>query len=200
MKKWMMVLSGMTMLMSLFLVGCGDDNSSSPTTPGLESGTAAIEGQLVADVGTQFAQLTTAIAQSTAAGSPTVYPVSGATVELLQNGTVIATSITDEYGRFQFTNLAPGDYEVRTVAQDGSVARYHVTVSADQTLTVYGRVMSGDCLWSQELGPHWDDMPQGRHWGSGFAGASPGQGCWHDGTQWCDPVGTGPHGPHYGNP
>lgn len=194
MKNFMIILFGI-LLLSGVLVGCSDDESSSPTSPGSGSGTAAIEGQLVADVGTQFAKLTTAANQSAAAGSPTVYPVSGATVELLQNGAVIAATTTDEYGRFQFANLAAGDYEVRTTAQDGTVANYHVFVNADQTMTVYGRVMSGECLWAQEPGSCWNDMPQGSHWGGGFAGASPGQGCWHDGTQWCDPVGTGPHGP-----
>jgi len=198
MKKYMQLLIGIILISSLLLTGCGDNSSSSPTAVAPAGGTGNIEGQLVADAGTQFAKLSPTLSQHGADEDPgTVYPLSGVTVELLQNGTVVATTTTDEYGRFRFINLAPGDYEVRTVSNDGSVAHYHVYVNADQTLSVYGRAISGDCLWSQEPGPHWDDMPHGLHWGDGFCGASPGPGYWHNGQEWCEPQGSGPHGPRW---
>ncbi len=181
---------GMLLIGMLLLGGCSD---SSPTQA---AGSGAIEGQLVADVGVAFAKLSTS-ATPRYVGDVPVYPVSGATVELLKDGVMIATTTTDEYGRFQFTGLAAGNYEVRTTANDGSVAHYQVFVDADQTITVYGRVMSGECYWGQENGPHWNDMPNGPHWGNGFHGASPGPGYWHDGQTWCEPHGTGPHGPHH---
>lgn len=129
--------------------------------------------------------------------SDTVYPLSGVTVELFQNGTVVAMTTTDAYGRFQFTNLSPGDYEIRVVSRDGSGTHYHVSLNADQTMTIYGMVMPGGWRWEHEIGPHWDDMPYGSYWGNGFCGASPGAGYWHDGQEWHGP-GTMPHhGPHH---
>ncbi len=180
------------LVVAMFLVvGCSD---SSPTNPAANS---ILHGQLVAETGVQFAKLAATVTPRDAGDSPSpVYPVSGATVELLRDGVVIATTTTDEYGRFQFTGLAAGNYEVRTTAGDGSVAHYQVFVDANQTVTVYGRAVSGDCYWDQEYGLHWEDMPYGRHWGNGFQGVSPGPGYWYDGQTWCEPQGTGPHGPH----
>jgi hypothetical protein len=176
----------------LLVGGCGDSSSITSTSSGV------IEGQLVADSGTEFAKLSTSqIPRDARDSSSPVYPVSGVTIELLQDGIVIATTTTDEYGRFRFTGLEPGNYEVRTPAIDGSAAHYHVFVDANQTITVYGRVMSGDCLWSHENGPHWQYMSQGRHWSEGFCGASPGPGYWHDGQSWCESQGSGSHGSHH---
>ncbi len=196
MKVLFSVSIGMVLIGMLLVGGCSD---SSPTQAAAGSGT--IEGQLVADSGVTFAKLSTSPTPRDT-GDSSVYPVSGATVELLQDGVVIATTTTDEYGRFQFTGLAEGNYEVRTTANDGSVAHYQVFVNADQTITVYGRVMVGECYWGQENGPHWDDMPNGPHWGAGFHGTSPGTGYWHDGQGWCGPQGSGsqgsdPHRPHH---
>lgn len=192
MKALFTLTVGMLLIGMLLLGGCGD---SSPTQA---SGSGVIEGQLVAESGTEFAKVNTALLTRDVGNLPApVYPVSGATVELLQDGVVIATTTTDEYGRFRFTNMEPGDYEVRTIANDGSVARYHVFVDGSQTVTVYGRVVSGECYWDHEYGPHWDEMPYGRHWGEGFPGAAPGPGYWHDGQTWCGPQGSGPHGPHH---
>ncbi|GAK52543.1 hypothetical protein U14_03794 [Candidatus Moduliflexus flocculans] len=175
--------------------GCSSNDSSSPSAPvTLSAGNGQLEGQLVADAGTQFSKVFLA---AQAAPASSVYPLSGVTVELLQNGQVVATTVTDEYGRFQFVALAAGDYDVRAVAPDGAVVHDHVTVTPNQTVAVFGRVMSGDCLWSEELGPRWDDMPRGDHWGQGFQGAAPGTGYWHDGQTWCDPQGSGPHGPRW---
>ena len=47
-------------------------------------------------------------------------PVSGVTVQLLQNGVVIATTTTDGTGHYLFDNLIPGTYQVRFIAPDGS--------------------------------------------------------------------------------
>lgn len=196
---------GAVFIMGILLTGCRSDNASAPTSVVLETGTARIEGQLVADAGIQFAKRSSELIQDAAAPSGPVYPISGATVELLQNGNVIATTTTDEYGRFQFSDLEPGEYNVRVVSDDGAVAHDRVSVSANQTMTVYGRVLPGECLWDQEYGPHWEDMPHGPYWGEEFRGASPGQGYWHNGERWCEPQsgtpqGTGPHGssgPHH---
>jgi hypothetical protein len=191
MKTFLAFTFGMLLIGILLLGGCSD---SSPTQA---SGSGVIEGQLVAESGTEFAKVSSALLTRDVASSiAPVYPVSGATVELLQDGVVIATTTTDEYGRFRFTGLEVGNYEVRTTANDGSVARYHVFVDTDQTVTVYGRVVSGECDWNHEYGPHWDEMPYGRHWGDGFPGAAPGPGYWHNGQGWCEPQGSGPHGPH----
>ncbi len=176
---------------SLIAGGCSND-SSSPSAPAtLSSGNGQMEGQLVADAGTQFSN---AFLAAQTATSSSVYPLSGVTVELLQNGAVVATTVTDEYGRFHFLDLPAGEYAVRAVASDGTVIHQHVSVTPNQTVAVYGRVMSGECLWSEESGSRWNEMPQGNHWGDGFQGAAPGSGYWHDGQTWCDPQGSGPHG------
>ena len=191
--KKVLSLSFVLLLISaaFVFVGCSSDSSTSPASP--VSGIASIEGQFVADAGVDVT--TRSLRAANASG--TVYPVSGATVELIQNGAVLATTTTDEYGRFQFTDLATGEYDVRMLSDGEAVAHYHAVVAADQTLTVYGRVVDGDCLWDGEYCSNWSEMTQGTHWGNGFQGASPGSGYWHDGQQWCD--GTGPHGSGNGN-
>ena len=171
--------------------GCGSENSSSSSPTAISAGNGHLEGQLVADTGAQFSSAVLA-AQTTSSSS--VYPLSGVTVELLQNNQVIATTVTDEYGRFHFLNLPAGEYDVRAVGQDGAVIHDHITVTPNQTVAVFGRVMSGDCLWAEEYGTRWEEMSQGGHWGNGFEGAAPDAGYWHDGESWCD--GSGPHGPH----
>lgn len=195
MKTYLQLFLGAVLITGLLLTGCGDNNSSSPTIP--VSGTGSIEGQLVANTGTQLAKRSFPLSQHANEASETVYPLSGTPVELVQNGTIVTTTTTDEYGRFHFFNLAAGEYDVRVVANDGSLAHYHVSVNADQMMTVYGRVVSGNWEWEHELGPHWDDMPHGAHWGGEFCGASPGPGYWHNGHEWHEP-GTGSHhGPHH---
>lgn len=192
MKVREMLPLAMLMLVMLAMAGCGSDSSPTDATAN-----SVLQGQFVAESGVQLAKLAANPTPRAAGDLPApVYPVSGATVELWRDGVMIATTTTDEYGRFQFIGLTPGNYEVRTTANDGSVAHYHVYVDANQTVTVYGRAVVGDCYWEQEYGPHWDEMPAGPHWGNGFQGASPGVGYWHNGQIWCEPQGSGPHGPH----
>ena len=183
MKKYGQFIVGIVLVAGLFLVGCSADNSSSPTAANTVSAAGQIEGQLVANAGTNWAaKVTSDLIQATTTAP--VYPVSGVTVELVRNGSVVATTTTDVYGRFRFLNVAPGEYDVRMTSASGAVIHSHVTVNADQTISVYGRVMSGDCAWDYEPGSHWDDMPGGPHWGTGYCGASPGAGYWHDGHGW----------------
>lgn len=45
--------------------------------------------------------------------------VSGLTVSLIQNGDVLATAATDDEGRYSFTNLLAGNYQLRIELKDG---------------------------------------------------------------------------------
>ena len=93
-----------------------------------------------------------------------VYTEQGA---LLQDRVFPTPTTTDAYGRFHFSNLAPGAYDLQVMSGTSVVAHYQVHVNADQTLTVYGWAFSIGWHWEHEWGPHWNDMPQGAHWGSG---------------------------------
>lgn len=61
-------------------------------------------------------------------------PILGATVELVQNGSVIRTYTTDSLynGVYFFWDLVPGDYVVRAFSPDHYVKEMPVTVTADQ--------------------------------------------------------------------
>ena len=47
--------------------------------------------------------------------------VAGVTVQLLQNGAVVATTTTDASGMYEFTGVAPGAYSVKFIAPSGAV-------------------------------------------------------------------------------
>jgi hypothetical protein len=156
---------------------------------------ARIDGQLVADAGMETAKHAAELSQNVNDATGLIYPLYGVTVDLLHNGTVIATTTTDAYGRFQFTNLAPGDYEVSVNAGDAASARYHMIVNADQRVSVYGRVLAGTWQWNHEPGEYWEEMRTGAYWNGEFCGASPGPGYWYDGHRWQQPHSGGPGGP-----
>lgn len=193
------LLVSMIVIAGIFLTGCDHHHPSSPAAALSATGTGTLEGQLVADAGTQIAKSATLSSpQARDAGStPSVYPVNGVTAQISQNDRVLAATTTDAYGRFRFSHLTPGAYDLQVMSGTNAVAYYQAHINADQTLTMYGRVMAGNWHWEHEWGPHWDEMPYGPHWGAGFCGASPGSGYWHDGDEWHEP-GTGPHhGPHH---
>ncbi len=187
------------LIAGIILSGCDHHHPASSAPLFSITGIRALEGQLVADTGTQIAKsapLSSPQARD-AGNTPSMYPVNGVTVQVLQNDVVLATTTTDAYGRFRFSNIAAGAYDLQVMSGTNVVAQYQAQVNADQTLTMYGRFMAGTWHWEHEWGPHWDDMPYGLHWGAGFCGASPGSGYWHDGSEWHEP-GTGPHhGPHH---
>src|SRR5512136_751076 len=103
MRRYQYIVFGMLVILGFGLWGCGDDDDSSPTAA-TSTGTGALEGQLVADAGAPAGKLVASpVNAATTAGS--VYPLSGVTVELVQQGSVVATTTTDEYGRFHFLNV-----------------------------------------------------------------------------------------------
>jgi hypothetical protein len=192
------VLVSMFIIAGIVLSGCGHHHPSAPTVL-MSVGAGTLEGQLVADAGIQVAKLAAPLLQDTEdeKATATVYPLSSVTIQLFHNAQHIYTTATDAYGRFQFSNLTSDDYEVRVVSHANTIARHQIHLNTDQTLTVYGWGMSGSWHWEHAWGSHWDGMPQGAHWGSGFCGAAPGPGYWHDGHAWHAP-GTDPHhGPHH---
>jgi hypothetical protein len=151
MKAYLQIVVGIVLISSVMLTGCSSDSPSSAAA--LTSGTSHIEGQLVN-------------AGPLAKAAPQVHNVSliqGVTVELTQNGVVLATARTDEYGRFRFDNLDAGRYILRVMTQ--VVSEYTVGVESGNTRTVYGRITStGAVEWEEESGTHWDEMSEGNHW------------------------------------
>jgi hypothetical protein len=63
MKGYLQLFIGIALITGLLLTGCGEENSSSPTTAVSSGGTGQIEGQLVADAGAQAAKLMSALPQ-----------------------------------------------------------------------------------------------------------------------------------------
>jgi hypothetical protein len=155
MKAYLQFFVGIVLIGSLMITGCSSDSSSPAAV--LSTGTSDIEGQLVnAEQSLKAAPQTRSVS-----------PVQGVTVELTQNGVVIATTKTDEYGRFQFSNLDAGQYLLRVITQ--VVSEYTVVVESGNTLTVYGKVTStGVVEWEEDSGSHWDEMPEERHWDDSY--------------------------------
>lgn len=151
MKAYLQIFVGIVLISSVMLTGCSTDSPSSAAS--LTSGTSHIEGQLV-----NAGQLAKAAPQA-----HNVSLIQGVTVELIQNGVVLATARTDEYGRFRFSNLDAGRYILRVMTQ--VVSEYTVGVESENTRTVYGRITStGAVEWEEESGTHWDEMSEGNHW------------------------------------
>jgi hypothetical protein len=70
----------------------------------------------------------------------------GITVELLLNGAVVASQITDSSGRFQFSGLAPGQYSIR-LSQNGEVLGQTTPMQVDAaTKTEIELSLNGDVL------------------------------------------------------
>ncbi len=61
-------------------------------------------------------------------------PVEGVTIELSQNGSVIATTITNAEGYYEFTGLKAGDYVVSEIVPDGWNAIWPVSVEVNELL------------------------------------------------------------------
>ncbi len=84
--------------------------------------------------------------------------VSNVTVNLLTNGTIIATTSTDANGLYAFTNLPPWDYQVQVVAPAGwSVSPQDLTGDAqDSDVDVATGLTATITLVSGQNDPDWD--------------------------------------------
>lgn len=63
-------------------------------------------------------------------------PAGGAPIDLLTSGTVISSTVSDSNGQFQFSNLAPGFYDVQITAPAGSTFADGATTSETTTVEV----------------------------------------------------------------
>ncbi|MBV9495001.1 MAG: carboxypeptidase regulatory-like domain-containing protein, partial [Acidobacteria bacterium] len=63
-------------------------------------------------------------------------PISGAVVELIRDGVVVATTTTDASGHYTFNGVTPGNYSVRFSATGFGTSTLPATVSPNQPLTL----------------------------------------------------------------
>lgn len=120
-------------ILSGFLIACGGGGSGS------SSGDVSISGRITAEQAvvaiqrtakkdlfyafSNFEIISRAHAQDTEA---TGDPLAGATVELYDAaGNLVATTITDENGEFEFLNVSPGDYSI--IVSDPSIEPLTIT-------------------------------------------------------------------------
>lgn len=116
------------------LPGCGGGSSTASGGGGGSGGTiAGTVNSGVASVepsgrpqGVFLALAGVMVREARADGVPNV------TVELLSNGTVVATTTTDANGNFMFTNLTAGSYTIR-LSQSGSVLGETSTLQVGST-------------------------------------------------------------------
>ena len=63
-------------------------------------------------------------------------PLPNAVVQLLQNGVIIATVVSNAEGQFLFQNLAPGNYVVRITATGFQTLSLSALVVSNQTTSI----------------------------------------------------------------
>lgn len=138
--RW--ISTAVLIAVAVLVSACGGSGSVSGPSSSSGSATATIQGQVVrsqsattGDSPVTVALRTTlglGVAEAAVAGSP----VSGATVELWQGGSLVATTTTDANGQFSFRNLAPGTYTVKVLVDGTVVKTPDVTVGADDQAIV----------------------------------------------------------------
>ena len=99
------------------LTACGGGGSSSSGSGGITAGSATLSGNINSGIAFNTTLtpsqrlwagvLSLAVSEASAAG------VDGVTVELLKNGGVVGSQVTDGSGNFLFAGLAPGSYTVQ---------------------------------------------------------------------------------------
>jgi len=67
-------------------------------------------------------------------------PSSGILVELLLNGTMIASTTTGPNGKFEFSGLAPGDYELRFTKEPDLLITTTVNVKDGAITEIEGKI------------------------------------------------------------
>lgn len=159
----------------LFSAGCdkGGGGSANPAAP---SGTGGIKGTLYQDRNLQLASLSPMqglwIVLSDGAESlfypasayaavqmdiSNTSPSSGILVELLLNGTVIASTTTGPNGKFEFSGIGPGEYVIRFSKGDELLVTTNVTVKDGATTEIEGKITlasSGNIHIAMEIEKH----------------------------------------------
>jgi hypothetical protein len=111
-----LLLTIASLITAAVLTACGGGGGSSSGSGNLAAGKASIAGNVNSAIAFNHtspsserlfaALLALAVTDAQAAG------IGGVTVDLLKDGTVIASQLTNERGDFQFTGLAPGSYTI----------------------------------------------------------------------------------------
>lgn len=68
--------------------------------------------------------------------SGTSQPVASATIDLLQNGIIVASLLTDSQGNYNLVGLAPGQYTIRATANNYRIVTVGITIISNQTVTL----------------------------------------------------------------
>jgi hypothetical protein len=120
--------------------GCGGGGSvSGPSGASGGDGSAVVQGQVMGSRTAQGGETGLVLALWTGLGVSVAEaqagtPVVGATVRLLQGGTVIATTTTDANGQFVFRGVTPGTYTVQVQFNNQVVTQTVVVGAGDQAI------------------------------------------------------------------
>ncbi len=129
-------------LAAVLAAACGGGSSVSGPSGSSGSATASLQGQVVTGQSATTGEsmlvvaLRTTLSVGVAEAAVTGSPVSGATVQLWQGGTLVDTTTTGANGQFAFRNLAAGTYTVKVLVNGAVVASVDVTVGADDQAIV----------------------------------------------------------------
>ena len=158
-KKMFIAVSMAVLLCSILLLNTGCDKGGSSSNPVAPTGTGGIRGTLFKDnkvplasagqrenILMAFARETKAMLSISVAQAAIQInlnnssPSSGILVELLFNGSVVASTITGPNGKFEFGGLGPGDYVLRFTKEPDLLIETPISVKEGAITEIEGKI------------------------------------------------------------